>query len=375
LNLHELPGYNGMVRKVATVNLHHKAVQEETFKIYSYWVDPDQDGHFEDGVDGFRLDHMMDDLDHKKRLTDLFTTFWKPLFSRLKKINPALVNVAEQSDGGLGFEYWQSGVDRVFAFPLQRAFLTMNKAKISAIVDTIVHTSSLQDQVVFLENHDLQRFSSAVGNRLPLLKIGAALNLLVGGVPSIYYGQELGMTGTNAMGKYGWNDGNDIPLREAFEWYRQDTGKGMALWYKDTGPWWDHSGLKPNDGISLEEERKDASSIWSFYRKLIKIRKSYPALALGRYKTLSNNNDHVYSFIRYYGADQVIVLINFSGATQKVPIGMHLSSHAKQIKKIPCLLKDGKATFDSDILAVELPAWGIQIIPIEMTVDRGQKAR
>ena len=64
-----------------------------------------------------------------------------------------------------------------------------------------------------------------------------ALNLLLGGIPSIYYGQELGMTGTS--GKFGGTDANEIPDREAFEWYKSDQGKGMAYWYKLRGPWKD----------------------------------------------------------------------------------------------------------------------------------------
>lgn len=31
---------------------------------------------------------------------------------------------------------------------------------------------------------------------------------------------------------------------------------GMAFWYKDSGPWWDKRSMKPNDGISLEEQQK-----------------------------------------------------------------------------------------------------------------------
>jgi alpha-amylase len=93
----------------------------------------------------------------------------------------------------------------------------------------------------------LDRFASLEKN-IEKQKLAAGLQLLIGGIPSIYYGQEIGMTGKN--GNFGSNDGNDIPRREAFEWYASGEGKGMALWYKNTGTWWDKSNLKPNDGIS-----------------------------------------------------------------------------------------------------------------------------
>jgi len=55
------------------------------------------------------------------------------------------------------------------------------------------------------------------------------------GIPLIYYGQELGMLGAGGFGKYGNTDANDIPRREAFEWYQTVEGNGMALWYKNSG--------------------------------------------------------------------------------------------------------------------------------------------
>jgi alpha-amylase len=61
---------------------------------------------------------------------------------------------------------------------------------------------------------------------------------------------------------YGNTDGNDVSRREAFDWYAAAAGKGMAIWYKDSGPRWDKSNLKANDGISLEEQRKDPQSLF-----------------------------------------------------------------------------------------------------------------
>src|SRR5690606_9630206 len=96
------------------------------------------------------------------------------------------------------------------------------------------------------------RFSTSVGDDPDKLRVGAALNLLLPGIPSIYYGQEIGMRGS--AGQYGPTDGNEIPVREAFEWYADTTGPGMALWYRNTGPWWTDSRLRPNDGISVAEQ-------------------------------------------------------------------------------------------------------------------------
>src|SRR3546814_16869261 len=70
---------------------------------------PNGDGDFSVGVDGFRLDHMMDDLDDKHILTNLFDDFWKPIFAKVRATNPKATFIAEQSDWGYGTDYLTRG--------------------------------------------------------------------------------------------------------------------------------------------------------------------------------------------------------------------------------------------------------------------------
>lgn len=316
-----LLGFDSTYKRITTANLHNKDVKEYNYKLFSFFVDPDGDGKFDDGADGFRLDHAMDDLDNKGRLTNLFSTFWMPLLDNLRKINPQLKIVAEQANwASYGFEYLtDAGVDRVFAFGLQYAISSFDKKKINAFADTILgQTPPGKEQVVFIENHDIKRFASAVQKNPGKVKVGAALNLLIGGLPSIYYGQELGMFGAGGFGKFNNSDGNDIPMREAFEWNASDSGKGMALWYKNTGPWWDSTNLIANDGISLEEQKHDPNSIYNYYKKLIRLRQSNNALSFGTYKTITNDNDSVVTFMRSYKNENVLVAVNLSASKQAV---------------------------------------------------------
>ncbi len=357
--LTELPAYDGIKKKVATANLYSKDFQEYTFGVFKYFVDPNNDGKFDDGVDGFRLDHMMDDLDFKGRLTHLFEKFWSPLFARLKDINPKLCNVAEQAIWfSYGNEYFKKGnVDRVFAFQLQTAIASFDKNKIAAIADTTLNMIPGKKQVVvFIENHDIQRFAFVVDKNLAKERVGAALNLLIGGVPSIYYGQELGMFGKGANGKYGMTDANDIPIREAFEWYKSDEGKGMAIWYKNTGPWWDNTNLKPNDGISLEEERKDPNSLYNFYKKIIHLRQSHSELINGKYQSLPNDNDKVFSFLRK-DKGAICVVVNLSDQMQQAT--MDISSESG--RSLDQLWGNEKGRISDNHLSVSLPAYGIEV--------------
>ena len=350
----DLPGYDGKVRKVTTVNLLSPEVMDYNFKLFSYWVDPNDDGNFDDGVDGFRLDHMMDDLDGKGKLKDLFSVFWRPMLTKLKEKNPKLLIIAEQADwASLGVEYLtNAAVDKVFAFWMQHAIASFDKEKIVMAADsTFSKTPRQLQQIVFIENHDMKRFSAAAGNDLQKLKAGAGLNLLLGGTPSIYYGQELGMRGAGGFGKFGNTDGNDIPQREAFEWYATVDTAGMALWYRDSGPWWDQTNLQSNDGISLEEQKEDPASLWNFYHKLIMLRKTYPVLIDGNYETVKNTNENVFSFRRTNSHDALVVLVNLSA--EKQDVSMPGSKPAEVI------FGDGQINSASDSLKAYLPPYSV----------------
>ncbi|HEY4194713.1 MAG TPA: alpha-amylase family glycosyl hydrolase, partial [Mucilaginibacter sp.] len=357
-NLKGLKGYDGVYRRITTVNLNNPKVVNYNYRLFKFWMDPNDDGKFDDGVDGFRLDHMMDNLDHKKTIPHSFDTFWKPLLSRLRKVNPNINIVAEQADWeSFGEDYLtHGGADRVFAFKLAFAIRSFKKEEIAAAADSTFRlTPAGKQQVIFLENHDTPRFSYGVNGDPAKLKTGAALNLLLGGIPSIYYGQELGMTGISL--KLGATDANDIPVRSAFKWFKDDDAKGMANWYTIKGPWKDEfKNDKSNDGISLEEERNDPNSLWNFYRTMIGLRRSNPVLIGGTYQTLTNNNDNVFSFERVEGSKKVIVAVNLSDQYQDAVI--QPSSNTANIKN---LYGDVRAEASSDGIIVNLPAYGIAV--------------
>lgn len=366
LGLRGWTSYDGTYKKIATVNLKNKNVLAYNIKLYKYWLDPNGDGKFDDGVDGYRFDHMMDDLDNKPQLKGLFKSFWLPLITELKKVNPKIKNVAEQANwASWGDEYIRDGVaDRIFSFKIMGAIRSFDKAKLTSITDSAFTIFPHNNQnVLFVENHDVPRFASSVNRSIPKLKIGASLNLLLGGTASIYYGQELGMYGTGAWGKWGMNDGNEIPMREAFEWYASDTGRGMALWYKNTGVWWDSTNLKPHDGISLEEQINDPNSLFNFYKKIISIRKTNPVIADGKFQSLENGNPHVYSFRRYDGSTSLLVVINLSDANQKAQLKDALLDEKKY--KVKQLNGEATVNLTDNNTVFELKPYAIEIYSLK----------
>ena len=313
-NIDTTRAWGGQMVSLWTTNLYNPKVVDYQHRLFRYWVDPNGDGDFADGVDGFRIDHIMDNLDWKNIRTDLLQKFWKPLFTELKMINPDLLIIGEQADWGYGDEYFmKAGLDIMFNFPLRFAFVTFDKQKIMATADSAYsRIPENKSEIIFVENHDIDRLASDVNRDLSRLKIAAALTILFKGIPSIYYGQEIGMTGKFV--KFGDYDTNDILRREAFEWYTTVAGSGMALWYKDSGPWWTQTNLRDHDGISLEEQRSDSSSLWNFYRNLICLRSMNPAIQTGHFEFIQNDQEQVLSFIRWNPKQTVLVLINLGNA-------------------------------------------------------------
>jgi alpha-amylase len=280
------PRFPGGATGITTVNVKSSRFKAWAASYLTRWADPDGDGDFSDGADGFRLDHMMDDLDNKHILTGLFDDFWKPLFAVLKARNPKLELIAEQYDWGFGGDFLRrGGVDAVFDFPLAGAIRSFEKAKIvEAIGKTAEAVPAGKHELLFVENHDIARTASDPGITPEKLRTAATLTVLLKGTPLIYYGQELGMRG-KPRDEYK-SDEREIGMREAFEWSAKVEAPGQANWYKGPKTYWTERFAKDDDGVSVAEEDGDPGSLLNHYRRLLAVRAAHPALAQGDQRVL-----------------------------------------------------------------------------------------
>ncbi len=345
------PGYDGRWTGISMVNLKSPAVRDYFTRLLVHWIDPHGDGSLRDGVDGFRIDHMMDDLDNKHRLTDLFADFWAPVFKAIRTRNPAARIIAEQADWGSGDAWLTKGdSDMVFAFPLRFALEKMDKA---AIVKALAASGTAPDgkgRILFLENHDMDRFMSAIGGDDRKARIGAALTLLMRGVPSIYYGQELGMRGR--VDPRVKTDGAHIGLREAYRWSADLDAPGSAIWYEKDAMAWANRFNRDGDGASLAEERGHAGSLYEYYRALLALRAARPELRQGDQRLLCNDGSTAVCVLRQLGERRVLVLANTGGASVR-PALADLGDGWVD------LLDSDRAV---DPATIDLPPWGIRVI-------------
>ncbi|PWE00598.1 alpha-amylase family glycosyl hydrolase [Marinilabilia rubra] len=347
----------GKKRNIVFLDLNNTKVKLWMKDFYAFWVDPNKDGKFDDGVDGFRIDHIMDDLDYKGLFVNMYSEFWNPIFKHCKNINPDLFVLGEQSNWNHYGDKMikESGADASFSFPLRFALagskgvhdmytdpdkegVNMNPYRIIKEVQaTMQRFSDDTYSINFLENHDTNRWASVVNNNNKQIRIGAVLNLLLPGVPSIYYGQELGMSGTTGI----WNsDANHIPVREAFPWSANPHADGMAAFYENTGEWWDNSiyvnGVAKQ--ISLSNQMSDPNSLWHLYKSLINIRKSNPSLMFGDFTPIESVPFEILAYSRIYENNEVTIVLNLSN--KEITIEMQLNG--KQLINEGATLKNKK---------------------------------
>jgi oligo-1,6-glucosidase len=154
--------------------------------------------------------------------------------------------------------------------------------------------------------------------------------LTMRGTPYCYYGDELGMSNIKFDRI---SDYRDIATINKFMYLRQTGGDTAAFIEeqkrsaRDNGrtPFqWDGSAnggftmgipwLKVNPdyvSVNAAAEEKDASSVLSYFRKAVQLRKSNPTLVYGRYTILDRENPGVYAYTREDGQKKFLILLNF----------------------------------------------------------------
>jgi len=150
-----------------------------------------------------------------------------------------------------------------------------------------LYTTAAQDfvykdpmrEVIFLDNHDLNRFYSVVGEDTTKYKMGLAWLLTFRGIPQLYYGDEILMTGfTNPDGK-------------------------VRLDFK--GGWPGDSANKfVKEGRTEKEE-----NIFEYIKRLATFRKSSSAIMTGKLMQYTPV-DGVYVYFRYDDKQTVMCVMN-----------------------------------------------------------------
>jgi len=296
-------------------NHNHQPVREHLVEKLSHWLDPNENGNFHDGIDGFRIDHLSVNWPSESAWGyDL--PLWTDLISELRAVNPEVRFIAEDSDwGAFHTEMFDHGIDAAFAIPLMSGFLNMLDSEyfwyLTLGMDWTLDLLPEGGQWIgLLNNHDVTRVCTVLGDDTDRCKL-AAVWLFTGPFPPVmYYGEEIGMRG-NRVDWYG-NDANDLHVREPFEWQAVLSVPPHAQWYRGYSQYANNQFVQDNDGISVQEQDTDSNSLLNHYRGLAALRNDHPVLQSGAYDPIWVGDSRVYSCLRHDDTSSVLTALNFT---------------------------------------------------------------
>jgi len=219
-------------------------------------------------------------------------SFWRDWMAAIKRQYPAVTAVGEVFDGDPALEsYFQggrehegidTGLDSVFDFPtyfkMREAF---GKGHSLREVASMVGHDYLYPRpaalVTFFGNHDTSRFMNDPGATVDGLKLAFTCLLTLRGIPTIYYGDEIGLRG-----------GNDPDNRRDFP----------GGWPGDS-----HNAFTAS-GRSSEE-----SAVFEHVKMLAHLRSALPSLRSGELVTLLAD-EQLWIYARRSGGETAIIVLN-----------------------------------------------------------------
>ncbi len=285
-----------------SLNTTNPEVRKYLFDVAKYWTRL--------GVDGWRLDCP----------NEVEDDFWLHFRDTIRSINPQAYILGEIWGDG---SKWLQGdmFDAVMNYRFRQAcidFFAMDNIDASRFVEKYFYILATYfpnvNNVSFnlLGSHDTQRFLTLCNGNKNKLKLAWLFQMTTIGAPSIYYGDEIGMTG-----------GKDPDCRKCFQWNKSS-----------------------QDTILL-----------NYMKKLIQIRKSHPIIPLGNVFKFEIIDEDCIAFYKKHNSEYSIVVIN-RGENEK-----YLSLQSPFEKDtIVELLSMEKMNVSDGMIKSTIPAYGGMII-------------
>ncbi|MCC7387745.1 MAG: hypothetical protein IT431_03155 [Phycisphaerales bacterium] len=290
-------------------------------------------------ADGFRLDaakHLIEDWPVVENTPE--TIRWlEGYHTAMKQAKPDAFLIGEVwSSSDQIARYIPGALDAAFEFDLAFAIVEGvrdgDAARIRRAIEATQAAYPHRQFGTFLANHDMQRVmntlragSSSDAEALAKAKLCATIQLTLPGIPFLYYGEELGMTGAKP----------DEDLRTPMQWTDDPAGAGFTT----ATPW-----REPHaDTITanVRAQADDPASLLSTYRRLIRLRVENPEVWRGRFELLEAADPGVLAY-RVSGAGRrVVTIVNCSGVAVS---GVGVPGAAEGLR------------------TVSLPAWGCLVL-------------
>lgn len=330
--------YNGWygVRELPEIKEDENGIVAEPkkyiFEATKRWLDPNDDGSLEDGIDGWRLDVAFC-IKHP---------FWKDWRKHVKSINPEAYLTAEvieplnELTPFLEGDEFDAMMNYVFAFACADFFFDEKKQISPTLFDKTLEElrNAFPSEIAYVMqnlfgSHDSNRIASHIVNRdklkykdwsdyfnfskganpdydtrkpnqeeIELQKLFVIFQMTYVGAPMIYYGDEAGIWGAN-----------DPDCRKPMIWKEFD--------YRDEALLPTQAKRAKADKVNFNED------LFAHYKKLIGIRNSNLALQIGDFKTLiTDDKKNVFAFSRSTKEETILVIVNKSSKEQSVDLDL-----------------------------------------------------
>lgn len=216
-------------------------------------------------------------------------------------VNPNALTVGEIWDDSVDVvPYVPDEVDIAFEFKLAEAIIkSLNDGDNSLLVkqmQEVLDTYPEGQFAPFLTNHDITRVMTQLHNDPAKAKLAAALVLSSPGVPFIYYGEEIGLTGTRP---------EDINVRTPMQW-----DGSPSIGFTTGTPWVAPNTRNPNANVAAQSS--DPGSLLNWYASLIHLRQANTALSTGDTWVVQTDKPQMYALLRQSEDEAVLLLVNLS---------------------------------------------------------------
>lgn len=310
------------------LNQHDREVERYLIQNTLWWIGVT-------GLDGIRMDTWQ----------YVPNSFWARWNAALKREFPSFKVVGEVKDGDVvhvaffqggrvRFDGVDSGLDSLLDFPLfypiRHAFAEGKKVnQIPKILAADYLYTDSEILVTLLGGHDDGRFMSEKGATIDGLKLANTLVLTTRGVPQLYYGDELAMTGP------------DEPTT------RKDFPGGF-----------------PGDkrsAFTASGRTKEEQEVFQHIQRLTRLRNDLVALRRGSLMNL-HVSDQQYVYARRLGSQVVLVVINNDEKPAQVDFDVSTTGLPNGVALVDRLGSAGESRVDGGRVKLRLPGRSAAIL-------------
>ncbi len=353
------------------------ATRQELMRIMDYWMQM--------GCDGFRVDMAGSLVKNDPDLKGT-TRLWHEIRDHFQSLYPQGILLAEwsapQKAVKVGFmmdfiiHFGKTGYRNMMfndagTFPRDTCYFDAKgcgnpDSFINNLIECISAIGDSAHISIPTGNHDFQRINCGTRNTIEQLRTAMAFFLTMPGVPTIYYGDEIGMKFIEGLpNKEGsqLSKGNRAGSRTPMQW--DDTpGAGFS-----TAPTQDY--YLPIDTchnfVNVAQQQKDKNSLLNYVKRLLNLRLIYPELAcrgdIEFYRSSSTNYPLVYE--RKKGNERILVCIN--PTSKKINTSRKVAHKINSVTAIPdvCYGDTQKIRYSNNKLNLSTPPFSVGIYKIK----------